>query len=181
LPRKKSEIMDAQEKYLETGDPAEIERLYKNLLNLAFFILARQGRYQDEDDAIDIVTDLCMRLMERREPVLEGAPSAYIKAALFYKRKTRKNTAEDIDDNEDAEAGDESFLWEFIDKVARDVGLTDSDSDRLARQTIESRTRWRLVYRNISDPVLRKEYKNRMKEIERCVRSSANSLAVSGQ
>ena len=147
---------------------------------LGFYILARQGKYQDEEDAIDIATDLCVRLMEKKAPVINGAPSAYVKMALFYKQKPR-NTPEDLDENEEEEARQGAALWDYIDKVCTQAGLTeDNDVDMLARQTMETRTNWRLVYRNIQDPTLKQEYKNRMKEIERCVRSSANNQDVVG-
>lgn len=178
MSRKRNTILQAQEEYLQKGNPRALERLYRELLMLGFYILARQGKYQDEEDAIDIATDLCMRLMEKKTPVINGAPSAYIKMALFYKQKPR-NAPEDLDDKEDEEARQGSALWDYIDKVCTQAGLCeDNDVDMLARQTMEMRTNWRLVYRNIQDPVLKQEYKQRMKEIEQCVRSSASSRGV---
>ena len=180
MAKRRNTILEAQDEYLRTQDPSALERMYKDLLSLGYFILARLGRYQDEENVNDIATDLIMRLMEKKEPVINGAPSAYLKVALFYKNK-RKQGPEDLDENEDLEAGEGDALWSYVDKVVREAGLSDSDADMLARQTVESRTRWKLVYRNIPDPVLRKEYKAKMKEIERCVRSSANNQAASGQ
>lgn len=177
MPKQKNLILQAQARYLETGDPAEIEVMYRNLLTLGFYILARLGRYQDEDDVKDIVTDLCMRLMEKKEPVLNGAPSAYLKMALFYKNKPRSGPA-DLDSLEDNESYNGGDLWEYIDRLVRKAGLTDSDTDRLVLVTMTSLTNWRSIYRNIQDPVLKKEYKTRMKEIEECVRLSANSPAA---
>lgn len=179
MPKHKNQILQAQARYLETGDPQEIESMYRNLLTLGFYILARTGRFQDEDDVKDIVTDLCMRLMEKKEPVINGAPSAYIKMALFYKRKPRK-TPQDLDTVED-EAKQEDDLWEYIDSVVKKTGLTDTDIDRLVLVTLQSQISWKVIYRGIEDPELKKDYKQRMKEVEQCVRLSASSRDVVAQ
>lgn len=180
VPRPRNRILQAQEDYLRTGDMKYIEIMYHNLLMDGFFNLARLGRYQDEDDAKDIASDICMRLIEKKEPIILGAPSAYIKRALIYKGQ-KKRGPDDIDEYEDTEGRDGSDLWDCIDRIIEVTGLTDSDEDILARLTLESRTSWRKVYRNITDPTLRKEYKERMKEIEQCVRSYANSRGASEQ
>lgn len=183
VPRRRNEILKAQENYLATDDPKYIEELYTNFVRLGMFILHRRKQYQDDEEILDIASDLCVRLMERKVPILLCAPSAYIKAALFYKLKPRKDTELEALDRENKGQELESVsFWDYMDRL-RDHPLLEGEDEVsvLARLTIDSRVSWRSVYNNLEDKQFRKDYKVRMKEIEQCVRSSANSRGASEQ
>lgn len=173
MPRRKSGILTAQEKYLETGDASHVESLYRQLVQLGMHILTRRGgRFQEPEDVLDIAADVCMRLMERGEPVLRSAPSAYMTLALFYKRKGGK-VLEDIDGLEiPAKDPVRQGYDEYAEDLMEDLDA-EGDIEALVRRTLESRISWRAVCRSLPDPEMRRRYRQSMKEVEQCARESA--------
>ena len=182
MSRRRNEILKAQENYLETDDPKYIEELYNNFVRLGMFILNRRKQFQDDEEILDLASDLCVRLMERKVPILVCAPSAYIKAALFYKKKPRKDTDLDVLDRENQGQNMETdSFWDYIERLSEQTSLDgDDEVSRLAKLTIDSRVSWRSVYKNLDDKQFKKDYKQRMKEIEQCVRFSASNRDASG-
>ena len=118
MPKRRNEILTAQEHYLKTNDPKYIEELYRNFVKLGMFIINRRGQAQDEDEILDLASDVCMRLMERKEPILNCAPSAYIKAALFYKHKPSKDRELDEADNALGPTPESAELWAFVEHLS---------------------------------------------------------------
>ena len=179
---RRNEVLKAQENYLATDDPKYIEELYNNFVRLGMYILNRRKQYLDDEEILDLASDLCVRLMERKVPILVCAPSAYIKAALFYKQKPRKDTDLDVLDRESQGWNMETdSFWDYIEKLSEQTCLDgDDEVSRLAKLTVDNRVSWRSVYKNLDDKQFKKEYKQRMKEIELCVRYSANNRDASG-
>ncbi len=177
---RRSGILKAQDLYLSTKDNKYIESLYQQLVQLGMFILTRKGRgFQDPEDVRDLATDICLRLMERSEPVIGCAPSAYLARALWYKRKPGMEFA-DLDEIEKAA---EEYDGPSYDAVAEEIkeqaGIDQStEIGALVGQTIESRINWHKVLKALPDKEQRRHFRAHMKEVERCGRESARLRAV---
>ena len=146
--------------------------------------LARGGklRYRNFDDIRDIATDICMRLMERGEPVIRSAPSAYLMRAMLYKFLAGNcSDLVNLDDAEGFTVTDESpgDYGEYVDSLVERAGLDpETDIGALVMQTLDSRMDWHKVWRRIPDEKVRREYRRLMKEVEICARASARHQAA---
>ena len=171
---RRNKILAAQESYLKTRDVRYVEEMYRNMLELGHWLLTRPGRrsYQNVDDVHDISTDVCIRLIEKKEPIIRCAPSAYLRMALWYASKDGP-VMESIDELGDmVERSDGDDIWEYIESL----GLKSTQEiDVLVRQTLGSRIDWQIVFRRLKDPALRKGYRERMMEMEQCIRLSVDS------
>ena len=147
-------------------------------------ILARGGklRYRNFDDIRDIATDICMRLMERGEPVIRSAPSAYMMRAMLY--KFLAGNSSDLVNLDDAEnyalpEEDPGDYGEYVEDLVERSGLDCmTDAGALVAQTLDSRMDWHKVWRRIPDEKVRREYRRLMKEVEICARASARHQAA---
>lgn len=82
-------LLKLQEEYLATRDADKIAMIYREMLGLGFTQLTKEMfRYHvTREDVFDLASSVVMRLMEGTEKVINCAPSAYVKRALFYKAK----------------------------------------------------------------------------------------------
>lgn len=155
-----------------------LERMYTALLRLGVHILAKGGklRYRRYDDVRDIAADICMRLIERGEPVIRSAPSAYLQRALLYKFLAGENSElVTLDEAEEFESSgeDPGNYGEYVDDLVTRSGLdASSDIGALVVQTLDSRMDWHKVWHRIPDENARREYRRLMKEVETCARGS---------
>jgi len=173
VPKPKSKILTLQQEYLRTRDPQIIGDLYKTLTTLGTRINERERLLEDEDGVLDLATDICMRLMEEGEPVIESAPSAYLKNALFYRSKPSEKEQKKLPIEEGL----------GVPMVQKEEGPTDdeyagtllsrfegqSEAARLAAKVIESRVPFRDIRRAIEDREFRAEFTARMKEIRNAI------------
>lgn len=180
MNRKRSPILTAQENYLKTRDNKYVEELYNNVVRLGMFILTRRGqKYQDPEDVRDLATDICLKLMEKGEPVISSAPSGYLSRALWYKQKPGMDFA-DIDEIEKAaEEYDGPSYDEVALKIQKEAGVDYStELGALVGQTIESRINWHKVLKALPDKAQRRAFRIQIKEVEKCARESARLRAV---
>ena len=185
--KRRSEILIEQELYIQTREPVHIEKLYTALLKLGVHILAKGGklRYRRFDDVRDLAADICMRLMERGEPVIRSAPSAYLQRALLYKFLAGENSElVTLDEAEGFEIHekDHGDYGEYVDALVDRAGLDlASDVGALVAQTLDSRMDWHKVWHRIPDENARREYRKLMKEVETCARGFARPQAAAEQ
>ncbi len=112
---------------------------------------------QDPDAVIDIVGGVCLRLLEKQEPVFKSA-SSYMAHALFYYGKTGKVHA-DIDEHEDIAGPSYSApdQDECINSVLANAAIdTGTEIGALVEQTLISRVKWTSVNKQLL-------YKDRIK------------------
>jgi len=173
--RRRPGILQLQRLYLETRETRYVEALYRDLVQLGFRILTgrrRDGRYQDRDDVLDLAADICMRLMERGEPVIGSAPSAYMKLALWYKAK-RGMEFMDLDEVDKALPDSTPSHDQVVEAVMEESGMDpESEMGALVGQTLQTRTNWHKVLRALPELETRRSFRASMKEVEGCVRES---------
>lgn len=161
-----SNIRKLQEQYLATGDDRYLGQLYQGLCRIGVTIQKKDDKVsQDYDDSYDVAGNVCIRLMTKREPIINCAPSAYMKMALFYKNK--ENLHDNIEDYElPYEAEDSRLYEEEVDKCIEAIKLdTGTEAGALAEATLRTATDWIEIRRKLRDADLRKDYTAIMKEI----------------
>lgn len=160
-----SSIRRLQDEYIKTGSEEVLSEIYKGLFSIGVKISKSDEKVsQDMDDVHDIASGVCIRLMEKREPIINCAPSAYMKMALFYKNKALFH--ECIDDHTLAWKSGPRDCDQEVDRILRALEIDIStDAGALAEQTLRSRISFNIVKRRITDPELRKEYGDIMKEV----------------
>lgn len=160
-----SNIRKLQQQYLETGADEILAEIYKGLFSIGVKISKAEEKVsQDMDDVHDIASGVCIRLIEKRQPVINCAPSAYMKMALFYKNKALLHDS--IDDHQLGMKPKARSCDSEVDDIieALDIDVT-TDAGALAEQTLRSRANCHKVKRSITDPETRKEYGQIMKEV----------------
>lgn len=172
MAKPKNEILVLQQEYLQTSDRAVLKALYLKLVNLGVAIQRRDDRIVNEDAALDVAADVCIRLMERKEEVIGSSPSSYMKHAMHYSCKTK--TYVDLDDvqeaaheREPAEQSYEDYSQKLLSRTEIDLK---SEVGQLVEQTLESRIDWHSVWKSIPDPKIKVKYYRAM----RSVRKNAN-------
>ena len=173
-------IMALQRQYLETLDEKVLDRLYRDLFNLALTI----GKgwldiHHAEVASHDLASSVIVRLMETHEPVIKGAVSSYIKHAFFFMGKPRR-LDDDIDDHEDLELSQGGGLCDpFIDRVLRDVGIdTSTEAGELVEMTLRSRVSWRRIWNRLDKGPFRDEYRRLMLEVHSDVKKKVQGHGV---
>lgn len=172
---RRSGILRAQEQYLSTKDNQYIESLYRQLVQLGMYLLTRQGKkYQDPEQVKDLATDICLRLMERGEPVIRSAPSTYLRLALWYASKPGMEFV-DLDEVEKASEQYDGPSYDTVAEQIKEQAGIDQNTEigALVGQTIESRINWHKVLKALPDKDQRRTFREHMKEVERCARESA--------
>ena len=174
MHKRRSGILRAQEMYLSTRENKYIEDLYRQLVQLGMYLLTRKGRkYQDPEQVRDLATDICLRLMEKGEPVIRSAPSTYLRLALWYASKPGMEFV-DLDEVDKAA---EEYDGPSYDAVAEHI-KTKANIDQsteigaLVGQTIESRINWHKVLKALPDKEQRRHFRENMKEVQRCAKES---------
>ena len=170
MPRPKGGIMSAQDEYLRNRDPKVLESLYQQLVNLGASIQRRTKAIYAENAALDVATDVCIRLMEQGVPVIKSAPSNYMKQAMFYKSKDGNSIS--IDEYEELpmeERDDEVRSYEDYTASLFSDMEDQSEAMQLAAAVIESRVNWHDIRRAIEDKDFRAEFTRKMKEIRSAV------------
>lgn len=167
MPRPKGGIMSAQEEYLKNRDPKVLEDLYQQLGNLGAAIQRRTKAIYAENAALDVATDVCMRLMEQNEPVIKSAPSNYMKQAMFYKSKEGRPDfcIDDFEELPMEERDEEIRSYEDYTASLFNNMEDQSEAMQLAAAVIESRVNWHDIRRAIEDRDFRAEFTRKMKEI----------------
>lgn len=162
---KRPTILKLQREYLENGDEKVLDRFYRELFNLGFTI-AKALDVPDAQIAIhDIASSVVIRLIEKREPVIKCAVSSYIRHALFFMGKPRRED-DDIEDHEDIETLDSSPCDGVVDGILSDMGIdTGTELGNLVEMTLRSRVPWRRVWNKLDKGVFRDEYEQTMMEI----------------
>ena len=173
--KRRSDILMLQEQYLRTRDIRIIEELYRQLVQLGMFILTTKGRgYQDPDDVRDLATDICLRLMERSEPVIRSAPSTYLRLALWYKRKPGMEIADFDALDKEIQRGSSGDYDSVADRIQKEAGVDpDTEMGALVGQTVESQMNWHKVLKALPELEQRRSFRASMKEVQRCARESA--------
>lgn len=173
MSKKRNEILVLQDEYLQTEDPVLLKALYLKLVNLGVAIQRRDEKIINEDAALDVAADVCIRLMERKAQVIGSSPSAYVKQAMFYKGRI-KHPLEDIDAirevvpyNEPQGQSYEHYSKSLLRKTGLDLK---TEVGQLVQQTIESCVDWHKVWQSIKDPKIKVRYYRAM----RSVRKNAN-------
>ena len=172
--------MSAQEEYLKSRDPKVLESLYQQLVNLGAAIQRRSKAIYAENAALDVAADVCIRLMERMEPVIRSAPSNYVKQAMFYKSKESYSDAciEDYESLPKEEHDEEILSYEdYTSSLFGDME-DQSEAVQLAAAVIESRINWHDIRRAIEDRDFRAEFTRKMKEIRDAVEEDLQSAGV---
>ena len=172
--RRRPGILKLQQRYLETRDPRYVEDLYKDLVQLGLYIQTRKGRqFRDPDDVADLATDICLRLMERGEPVIRSAPSTYLRLALWYRSKPGMEFV-DLDEVDKAlPEQDTPSHDQVVEKVMERTGMDpESEMGALVGQTLQTRTNWHKVLKALPELETRRSFRASMKEVEGCVRES---------
>lgn len=92
-----NDIINLQQKYLDTKDVSVLEELYTNLLRLSFHLLKYKNYYymSYEQSGIvvkDIASNIISRLIEKETPIIISNPISYLSRAILYaSNPTRKN------------------------------------------------------------------------------------------
>lgn len=88
-------ILKLQEEYLSTKDNAKLEAFYQELLGLGINIRYKAyfAHSISVPEVYDLVADICLRLAEKGQPVIKGAPSSYVRNMFLYHIRDR-NKAE---------------------------------------------------------------------------------------
>ena len=172
MGKARNEILILQDEYLQSKDKAHIKALYLKLVNLAVAIQRRDDRIVNEDAALDVAADVCMRLIEKQEKVIGSSPSAYLRQAMYYSGKTKNHL--DIDDIQEAspevEEPEQSYEDYSVALLKRTGIDTRSEVGQLVEKTLESRIDWHSVWKSIPDPKVKVKYYRAM----RSVRKNAN-------
>ena len=84
---RKRGIKRLQEIYLATGDEGALVQMYDELVILGARIVEASGEENDHDDVYVLASSVIARLIEKKQPIIRSAVSAYVKLALFYMRK----------------------------------------------------------------------------------------------
>ena len=178
--RRRPGILKLQQLYLETREQRYVEDLYKDLVRLGLYIQTRKGRrYRDPDDVADLATDICLRLMERGEPVIRSAPSTYLRLALWYKGKPGMEFV-DLDEVDKAMPDPSTPSHDqVVENVMERSGLDpDSEIGALVGQTLQTRTNWHKVLKALPELETRRSFRAGMKEVVGCVRESVRHRAA---
>ncbi len=179
--KRRSEILLAQERYLETRDPKYVEQMYNGIVQLGMWLVTQGGRrFQNPDEVRDLATDICMRLMDKGEPVIRSAPSTYVRLALWYMSSPKPDSGslDEAEELELPEAQELEYATYIEDLLMRSGADPCSDIGALVAQTLESRMDWHKVWHRIPDVRTRREYRKMMKEVETCARESARLQAA---
>lgn len=170
MAKARNEILQLQQEYLATNDRALLKALYLKLVNLAVTIQKSNDSIVNEDAALDVAADVCMRLMERKKTVIGCSPSAYLKQAMYYSGKQQKNYL-DIDevqeathDKETPETTYEDYSKSLLKRSEIDLK---SEVGQLVEQTLESRIDWHSVWRALKDPKVKVKYYRAMRRIRK--------------
>ena len=178
--KQKNRVLKAQEEYIKTGMEKDLLEVYNGLVGIGLTIQLRTqrmtGEWQDPDAVLDIVGNVCLRLMEKREPIVKSAPSAYMKTALFYQNnRTFHETLDDCEDVEFEDDSEESYD-DYLCKVINGVALpSDSEEGELVRATLEAQIDWHIVYRHLEDNNLRKDFRKKMNEVKQYAKDNLQS------
>ena len=179
MPRPKGGIMTAQEEYLRTGSQEVLGSLYQQLVNLGVSIQRKNPRSYNENAANDVATDICVRLMESKKPVIQSAPSKFVRQAMYYKTywyndtiNSRAISLEDIEDVPIEERDDEVRSYEDYTASLFNDMEDQSEAMQLAAAVIESRVNWHDIRRAIEDKDFRAEFTRKMKEIRSAVEAN---------
>lgn len=179
--QEKLDIIQAQQKYLETNDPQYVELLYKQIVSLCAALIKRQRAVYtvDKEDLLDIASDVCIRLMSTKKMVIKSAQSAFLRKALYNKRtRQNENSARCVPleclAEQSRDSGDVEDYDDYVDRLLTDE--YDDDIDMLVKQTVLLRLNWHKVWRSLPNQKIKDEYKRKMKEVQQCVKESVPQL-----
>ena len=90
-----------QNQYLEATDSAQkdkiLSELYIEIIKLEKFLIQLKKLPNQIDDVYDLASNICMRLIEKQQPIIKTAPSQYLSNSLFYMNKTKFHDSLDDD------------------------------------------------------------------------------------
>lgn len=115
-------ILLLQNEYLIEANEAKknqlLSDLYIEIIKLGKFILQLKKFSNSVDDIYDLASSVCMRLIEKQQPIIKNAPSQYISNSLYFMNKSKFHDSLDADDADDAkEPYHESFENQLIDNL----------------------------------------------------------------
>lgn len=112
-------ILLLQNEYLiETNEAKKnqlLSDLYIEIIKLGKFILQLKKFPNSVDDIYDLASSVCMRLIEKQQPIIKTAPSQYISNSLYFMNKSKFHDSLDAEDAE--EPYHESFENQLIDNL----------------------------------------------------------------
>lgn len=157
----KNKALQAQDLYLQTKDQKYLVQFYNHLLGLGWTIQEKEEMVnKNPETVIDIVNGVVLRLMESQEPVVRSAPSAYLKTALFYQNKNQFHDSLDESEDVAAEDSETDDYDAFVERIVADLPLDmGKEVDSMVKATLEARIDWHIVYRNLPDESLKREYR----------------------
>ena len=179
-------ILLLQNQYLiETNEATKnqiLSELYIELIKLGKFILQLKQFKNEVDDIYDLASNVCMRLMEKQQPIIKSAPSQYVSNALYYMNKSKFHDSLDSDDIE--EPFEESFESKVVESFEYDELLSElfeivkkeTNDDVLAAEIIDcisSNTNYRKYSKEID-----KDHKKEFNRILSIIRTYLSSEAA---
>lgn len=175
----KNNAQTKQKLYLETKEEKYLKELYLQLIKLGRILQQNDPLLpQDPDAVIDIVGGVCLRLLEKQQPVFKS-PSSYMAHALYYYGKTGTVFA-DIEDHVELEGPSYSgpdldlCIRNILDEAEID---TDTEVGALVEQTLLSRVKWtsvnkQLLYKD------RLKYEKQMEKVYNGIKDRVQSSGV---
>ena len=112
-------ILLLQNEYLiETNEAKKnqiLSDLYIEIIKLGKFILQLKKFDNSVDDIYDLASSVCMRLIEKQQPIIKSAPSQYISNSLYFMNKSKFHDSLDAEDAD--EPYHESFEKDLVDNI----------------------------------------------------------------
>ena len=176
----KNKALTEQDLYLQTGDQKHLVQFYNHLIALGWTIQEKEEMVNKNPEVVvDIANGVILRLMETRQPVVKSAPSAYMKTALFYQNKEQFHDS--LDEWEEVPVMDEEAdsYDEYIESIVSALSLSmNKEEDALVKATLQARLDWHLVYRNLENKQLRREFRKKMNEVKQYAKDNMQSNGV---
>lgn len=175
-----------QNQYLEATDSAQkdkiLSELYIEIIKLEKFLIQLKKLPNQIDDVYDLASNICMRLIEKQQPIIKTAPSQYLSNSLFYMNKTKFHDSLDddsfIESNEPAVEKQIIYdmeMEELIRKLEEFLANYTSVSEQTkaaAMDCILSQIPYKKYSKELLEPEERKDFAHLMKDVKEFLISS---------